>query len=176
MKACLLVLGIAALLSPLTSAQDQAPNELNTLLRDASYVFNRFEEVSVGVEAQIDTKYPGEIKKNSKELLSGVLGTVNMEKPALNALLGQSKVSSADLLDVYTVLASVVSELDFVSANSDRWGDQKFALDLEQLSGKALTLSTKLSMVLRSQIAAQELELASCNHKTRRAKPSHPSQ
>jgi len=170
MRAYFSILVVVALSAPpLTSAEDRVSNDLNTMLRDASYTFNRFEEVSVGVEAQIDTKYPVQLRKNSKELLSTVLGNVETEKVALNALLGHSKISSADLLDVYVELVEVASELD--SNSSNNWIDQKLAVDLAQLGAKANVLSARVAVALRSQIVAQELQLASCAQRT----PSHKS-
>lgn len=166
MKAFCFVLVIMALSAPsVTSAQDRAPNDLNTLLRDASYVFNRFEEMSVGVQAQIETHYPEQIRKNSKELLLAVMGNVETEKPSLNALLGHSKVSSAELLDVYTELVEVTGQLNLDSTGPGSWGDQKLSLDLAQLGAKANVLSARLGISLRSQIAAQELQLAACTQK-----------
>jgi hypothetical protein len=123
--------------------------------------------MSAGIQTQIDMNYPDQIKKINKELLSDVLGNVETEKPALNALLGQSKVSSAELLDVYTELVEVASELDGNASND--WVDQKFSIDLAQLGAKARILSARLGVLLRSQIAAQELQLASCTQKA----PSH---
>jgi hypothetical protein len=162
MKSCVSILFIFALSAPpFTSAQDKASNDLNTLLRDASYIFNRFEEVSAGMKMQIEN-YPAGIKKSSKGALSAILENVETEKPALNALLGHAKVSSADLLDVYTELIEVASELDDESTNNNNWGDQKLAVDLAQREVKARTLGAKLGVTLRSQIATQELQLASC--------------
>jgi hypothetical protein len=169
MKTCVSILFIFALsASPFTSAQDKAPYDLNTLLRDASYVLNRFEEVSAGMKMQMEN-YPAGIRKSSKGALSAILENVETEKPALNALLGHSKVSSADLLDVYTELIEVESELNDESTNNNNWGDQKLAVDLAQLEVKARTLVAKLGVTLRSQIATQELQLAVCMQKT----PSH---
>ena len=135
MKAWLSILLIVVLSNPrLTSGQDRASNDLNTLLRDASYIFNRFEEVSAGAEVQIDTKYPVEVRKSSKGALSGVRGNVETEKVALNALLDHATVSSADLLDVYTELVEVTSELTAVSYEISDWGDQKLGMDLALIS------------------------------------------
>lgn len=168
MKAFCFVLVIVALSAPsLTSAQDKSSNDLNTLLRDASYVFNRFEEVSSGVEAQMDTNYPVPIKKASKDALSAVLANVAAEKVALNALLGQSKVPSGDLLDVYIELAEVASELAGLSYEISEWGDRKIGTDLAQMAAKANVLSAHLGVTLRAQIAAQELQLAACTQKIR---------
>jgi hypothetical protein len=167
MKTCIPILIIVVLsASPFTSAEHRTSNDLNTLLRDASYIFNRFEEMSAGVQREIDTNYPDQIKKNSKEALSAVLGNVETEKPALNAVLGHSKVSSTELLDVYAELVEVVSELNSDATNVASWGDQKLAMDLAQLGAKATILSARVGITLRSQIAAQELQLASCTQKT----------
>jgi len=95
--------------SSFTSAQDKASNDLNTLLRDASYVFNRFEEVSAGVRMQIEVHYPVQLREGTKEALSGTLKSMAKEKPALNAIIDHAKVSSADLLDVYTEIMEVAS-------------------------------------------------------------------
>jgi len=172
MKAWLLILVIVALSNPpLTSAQANASNDLNTLLRDASYVFNRFEEVSAGIDAQIDTTYPVPLRKSTKGALSAILKNVETEKAALNALLGQTNVSSVDLLDVYIELVEVASELNGESSNSNDWGDQKLANDLAQLGAKAAVLGAKLAATLRSQIEVQEVQLALC----RQNAPSHKS-
>jgi len=163
MKTCVSILFIFALSAPsFTSAQDKASNDLNTLLRDASYVFNRFEEVSAGVRMQIDVHYPVQLREGTKEALSGTLKSVAKEKPALNAILDHANVSSADLLDVYTEIMEVASELDAEASNNNDWGDEKLAIDLAQLGAKAEVLGAKLGITLRSQIATQELQLASC--------------
>lgn len=170
MKTFVSILFILALSAPpFTSAQDKASNDLNTLLRDASYIFNRFEEVSAGVRTQIDMNYPVEIRKSSTGALTAILENVEREKPALNALLDHAKVSSADLLDVYTELIEVASELDDEATGNVNWGDQKLGTDLAQLAAKARVLGAKLGVTLRSQIATQELQLALCTQKT----PSH---
>jgi hypothetical protein len=184
MKASVPILVIVTLFaSPARSAQDSASNDLNTLLRDASYVFNRFDEVSAGVQAQIDTKYPVEVRKSSKAALADVLGNVETEKVALNALLTRAKVSSADLLDLYKVssadlldlyteLVEVTSELSGVSYEISDWGDQKLGMDLAQLGAKSNVLGARVAATLRSQIASQELQLVSCTQKA----PSHKSE
>lgn len=177
MKACLSILFIVALFAPqLASAQDKASSDLNMLLRDASYVFNRFEEVSGGVTSDIDTNYPVDIRKERKEVLSSVLRNVGMEKSVLNALLGRSKVQSADLLDVYTELVEVEFELDFLAGDSITRGDPKLAPDLQNLSSKAGILGAKLAEALRAQIVTQESQLAFCTQKAPRTARNHPKQ
>jgi hypothetical protein len=160
MRNCLSILFIFALSAPpLTSSQDKASNDLNTLLRDASYVFNRFDEISAATE--ID-HYPVQIRKSSKDALAAILINVDNEKPALNALLSQSKVSSVDLLDVYGELVEVAAELESESSGSLNWGDPKLAVDFATLSSKAAILAAGIGVRLKSQIATQESQLALC--------------
>jgi hypothetical protein len=162
------ILVLLALFAPtLTSAQTKTSSDLDTLLRDSSYVFNRFEEMSGGIAAQIETNYPVEVRKGSKDALSAIMKNVETEKPSLNALLGHTKVSSVDLLDVYTELVEIASELS--SESSTPWADQKLGMDMTQLNAKVAVLGAKLAGALRSQIAAEQLQLASCMRNT----PSH---
>jgi hypothetical protein len=88
--------------------------------------------------------YPAGIKKSPKGALSAILENVETEKPALNALLDHTNVSSADLLDAYTELIEVAFELDAESTNNVNWGDQKLGTDLAELEAKARLLSAKL--------------------------------
>jgi hypothetical protein len=154
----------------LATAQDRPGYDLNTLLRDSAYTFNRFEEVSIALAAQIDLwKMPAELKKTNKEALSLVLRNVEAEKPALNGLLGKPRVSSGDLLDAYTEMVEIASELQGAASDDSSFGDSNMAEELARLGSKAQILGAKIGATLRLQIAAQEQELASCSQKT----PSH---
>jgi hypothetical protein len=57
--------------------------------------------------------------------------------------------------------------LEAEAANNNNWGDEKLAIDLAQLGAKAEVLGAKLGIALRSQIATQELQLASCKGQPR---------
>jgi hypothetical protein len=91
---------------------------------------------------------------------------VDAEKPAINALLGKSEVSSTDLLDVYTEMVEVASELQGSSSEDGYFEDGELSSELAQLGSKAAVLGAKIGVTLRSQIAAQELRLATCSQKT----------
>jgi hypothetical protein len=54
---------------------------------------SRLTSIETGVQMQIDTNYPVQIRKTSKEALSGILGNVETEKVALNALLDHTIAS-----------------------------------------------------------------------------------
>lgn len=159
---CLMGLFIVSL----ASAQRSRANPLDTLLRDSAYVFNRFEEVSTGLPTQIDRwKMPDQLKADEKGALSSVLKNVETEKPALNALLGKPEVSSTDLLDVYTEMVEVTSELQGLASEDGSFGNAESSRELAQLGAKAQVLAAKIGVALRSQISSQQLKLASCSNK-----------
>jgi hypothetical protein len=150
----------------LASVQHSTANDLDTLLRDSAYVFNRFEEVSTGLPTQIDRwEMPDQLKTDEKGALSSVLRNVEAEKPALNALLGKPEVSSTDLLDVYTGLVEVASELQGLASEDGSFGHAESSTELAQLGAKAQVLAAKVGAALRSQMVSQELKLASCSKK-----------
>jgi hypothetical protein len=150
----------------LASAQHSTANDLDTLLRDSAYVFNRFEEVSTGLPTQIDRwEMPDQLKTDEKGALSSVLRNVEAEKPALNALLGKPEVSSTDLLDVYTGLVEVASELQGLASEDGSFGHAESSTELAQLGAKAQVLAAKVGAALRSQMVSQELKLASYSKK-----------
>ncbi len=149
----------------LASAQ-RSSDDLNTLLRDSEYVFNRFEEVSPGMSVDIDKwNAPDELKKSAESALSSILRNVEVEKPALDAVLGKTDVSSTDLLDVYAEMVEVASELGSGSEEEAIFGGGESSRELSQLGSKATVLGAKIGVALRLQIADQELKLASCSRK-----------
>jgi hypothetical protein len=157
---------MALFMANLASAQHSTANDLDTLLRDSAYVFNRFEEVSTGLPTQIDRwEMPDQLKTDEKGALSSVLRNVEAEKPALNALLGKPEVSSTDLLDVYTGLVEVASELQGLASEDGSFGHAESSTELAQLGAKAQVLAAKVGAALRSQMVSQELKLASCSKK-----------
>lgn len=161
---CCCLMGL--FMANLASAQRSTANDLDTLLRDSAYVFNRFEEVSTGLPTQIDRwEMPDQLKTDEKGALSSVLKNVEAEKPALNALLGKPEVSSTDLLDVYTGLVEVASELQGLASEDGSFGHAESSTELAQLGAKAQVLAAKVGAALRSQMVSQDLKLASCSKK-----------
>lgn len=149
--------------SQLLSSQDLPPNDLNSLLRDASYVFNRFEEATTGFDGQIDTwQIPDSSKNVFKGALAAALRSVELEKPRLNSMLDKRQVTSVALFDVYDTLMIVTAELDGEGSNFSNWGNGQTALQLAQLGAKARVLGANVGTALRSQVANQESQLASC--------------
>ena len=76
----LLVL-LVLLVCPILAVAQSEERDMRTLLQDSSYVFNRFEETTTGLDFQIDSwNVPASLKTTLKEVLSGRLRSVRAEK------------------------------------------------------------------------------------------------
>jgi hypothetical protein len=161
----LLVL-LVLLVCPILAVAQSEERDMRTLLQDSSYVFNRFEETTTGLDFQIDSwNVPASLKTTLKEVLSGRLRSVRAEKRTLNALLLKNEVPSSDLFDVYSEMIEVTSELQDQASNFANWGDSTKATELAQLGSKANILAANIGMVLREKIEKQEAQLATCSGK-----------
>jgi hypothetical protein len=170
----LLVL-FASLVFPMFASAQSGQYELKTLLQDASYVFNRFDETTTGLSTQIDEwNLPESSKSLFKRELSAVVMNVNTEKPKLNALLLKNDVSVGDLFDVYSEVTDVSAELSGQSSNFSIWAkDSSKAIELAQLGAKANVLAAKIGFVLRMKIQVQEDQMQACSNKQTSPPASH---
>jgi hypothetical protein len=145
-------------------AQEQQP-DLDTMLRDAAYVLNRYEEATTGYEDEVAKwDVPDSLKRNLKELIEAVRKNVDREKPELNVLLGKKTIPSAELFDVYAELQEIVGALDGESSDSQNFGEnQALALELTKLGAKTRLLAANIGIFLRRQIEDEELRLKVCS-------------
>ena len=142
------------------------PTSVDTMLRDSAYVFNRYEEATTGLDAEVDGwKISDSTKQSIKDTTRKVRRLIELEKTELNSLLGRKKVPTTALFDVHEELIMVTDDLDGISTNYlIFWENNKaVALDMAKLRAKARDLSTDMGIVLRSQIADQEDQLAACS-------------
>jgi hypothetical protein len=169
MKLTLAVLLILLVFPVLSQAQNQTQvqgqeNDLRTLLQDASYVFNRFDEEATGLQVAIDRwNLDASSKVTFKKEVSAVLQNVNSLKPTLNQLLSKNQVSSTDLFDIYSQVAEVGAESFGQASNVSNWGEAAKAIELANLGSKATVLSANIGAVLRHQIVVQERQLEACS-------------
>lgn len=165
---CCVVLLVAP---PFTSGQDTATlgqdnaKDLKSLLQDAAYVFNRYEDLSANLRVQIDDwKVPPSFRTGTKEELDAISKNESNEKPRLYRLLKANKVSATSLFDVYSELIECATELQAQATNANEFGeDQNLAMDLAQVGARADLLSAKIGSILRLKILMQDAELASCS-------------
>jgi hypothetical protein len=169
-----LVLLLLSCVPSLASAQSEQ-HDLKTLLQDSSYLFNRYEEITSGMEVQIDSwVIPKSLKTNMKLGLSLEAGTLSTEKPKLTALLSQTDVSASDLLDVYSEVEDISNHLSDQSTSFERFGnDEGKAIDLAKLGAKAGMLAQNLEFVLAEKIIDLESQLSSCKVKGPVQKAKH---
>ena len=140
MKSLLIAL-ILCVSSRLSYSQDKLPD----LLQDASYVMNRFDEITTGFDVEIQSWTVDDSSKQIfRQELQAVLRNANFEKPRLTALLGKSDVSSADLFDVYSELQSIGAELETQASRASFWGSEARSIELVQLSAKTEMLAAKI--------------------------------
>ena len=127
-------------------------------------MFNRFEETTTGLDAQIENwNVPESSKRTFKGELSAVSRNVRAEKPTLTALLLKNRVSSIELFDVYSEMMEVTGELQGQASNFADWGDSTKANELAQLGAKTNMLAANIGVVLRGKIVNQEAQLEACS-------------
>jgi hypothetical protein len=149
--------------------------DLKTLLQDSAYLYNRYEEVTTGMDAEIEFwNIPASLKTTLKSELSLVASNLSVEKPKLNAILSKTDVSASDLLDVYSEVMDLANQLSGQSNNFEHLGnDQQKAVELTKLSVKASILAANINTVLSIKVLDLEYELDACKMKasTPTAKP-----
>lgn len=162
----LIVLVLLSSVLPFATAQGEQ-RDLKTLLQDSAYLFNRYEEITSGMEIQIDDwNIPKSLKASMKQGLSLTALSLSTEKPKLNALLSQTDVSASDLFDVYSEVEDLTSRLSDQSDNFEKFGnDEQKAMDFAKLSAKAGMLAENLRFVLAVKIIDLEHQVDICKIK-----------
>jgi hypothetical protein len=152
---------------PALSTTQSEEHDLRTLLQDSAYVFNRFDEVTTGLDTQIDDwNVPATTKVLFKASLSGTLQVVEAEKPTLNELLLKNEVSSTELFDVYSKVKDVASDLEGRATDVSNWGDSAKAMELAELGYKANILAANIEVVLRIKLETQEAQVKLCSKRS----------
>jgi hypothetical protein len=162
-----LILILLFVTQPLASAQAGSGEDLQTLLRDAAYVLNRYEETTTGMDVEIDSwNVEASVRQSSKDEIAAVTKNVDLEKPRLNGLLTKRDIPASDLFDVYQEVTEVGSELNDQSSNFANWGnDPSKSVDIARLAARANVLGAKIGVQLRHKLAEQDVRLNACSGK-----------
>lgn len=158
------LLFLLLLFAPIISAAQSEQRDLKTLLQDSAYLFNRYDEITTGMDTEIDDwNVPTSLKTSLKKLLSVSALNLSTEKPKLNALLSKNDLSASELFDVYSEVEDLGGQLSEQSSNFSQFGnDQGKAVELAELSAKAGILGANISYVLQIKIMDLEYQLAAC--------------
>jgi hypothetical protein len=107
-------MGVFLLLAPILAAQ-QRPT-LEAILDDASYVFNRYDELTTGVICD-SWKVDDSLKRTCKRELRAIASNVEDTKVILRRASKSGNPELVDLLDIYSELNEVGGHLDELSNN-----------------------------------------------------------
>ena len=106
---------ILALIATPISAQQQAPT-LETMLSDAGYVLNRYDELASGINCD-SWRVPDSLKRSCKDELKSVGENVSVTKAILARLRDTKEDDLVALFRVYRELNEVSGHLDELSGN-----------------------------------------------------------
>jgi hypothetical protein len=152
-------MGMFLLLAPTLEAQ-QRPT-LETMLDDASYVFNRYDELTTGVICD-SWKVDDSLKRTCKQELRSIASNVEHVKVVLRRASKSSNPELVDLLDIYSELDEVSGHLYELSNNLDSFTSVS-GVPYSEAAAKANILAANLYLVLRLGLITQSEKVRDCN-------------
>jgi hypothetical protein len=151
-------MGMFLLLDPALEAQ-QRPT-LETMLDDASYVFNRYDELTTGVTCD-SWKVDDSLKRTCKQELRLIASNVENTKVILRRASKSSNPELVDLLDIYSELNEVGAHLDELSNNLGSFTSVN-GVPYSEAAAKANVLAANLYLVLRRGLLTQTEKVRDC--------------
>lgn len=152
-----LLTSLVFLICPILEAQQPTTQ---TILRDAGYVFNRYEELATGIDCN-SWKVRDSLKETCKGELKAIESNVQSVKTALDRSVGSKNPSLIDLFDVFVELQEVGGHLDDPSSNITDFTDRN-GEEYARAGSKALILAAQLGREIRNQLIAQQVSLEQC--------------
>jgi hypothetical protein len=151
-------MGVFLLLAPILAAQ-QRPT-LEAILDDASYVFNRYDELTTGVICD-SWKVDDSLKRTCKRELRAIASNVEDTKVILRRASKSSNPELVDLLDIYSELNEVGGHLDELSNNLGSFTSVS-GVPYSEAAAKANVLAANLYLVLRRGLLTQSEKVRGC--------------
>jgi hypothetical protein len=148
----------------------QESTDVQTMLHDAAYAFNRFEEAARGIDVD-SWNIPDSTKKSTRGAAAAILRNVAQEKPHVYALLGRTNIPASDLLQVHMELDEVGAEEDSLASSTGNWGTPSDSIAFAKLAGQTQLLAAKLGVALIKKLVEQEYALAACRQSTTKSPP-----
>jgi hypothetical protein len=161
--ACVTVLiAILGLVAPPINAQQQPPT-LETMLSDAGYVFNRYEELVTAAECN-DWNVADSLKLTCKAEVRAIGENVKFGKLVLAKLSSAKSYDLIALFEVYKELNEVAGHLSELSANVASF-TQRDGVPYAKAGSKALTLAANMGTEIESRMVIQQHALMNCSTK-----------
>lgn len=151
------VIVIGAFVLPL---QAQQPPTLETMLGDATYMFNRYDELIAGVNCD-GWKAPESLKHTCKDEARLITQNVQSAKSVVTRAAKAKNAELLDLFNVYAELQEISGHLSELSANIPNFADQD-GVPYAQAGSKAEVLAANLSNEIRARLVVQQARLEHC--------------
>jgi hypothetical protein len=126
---------------------------LETMLSDAIYMFNRYDELIAGVNCD-GWKAPESLKHTCKDEVRLIAKNVQSAKPVV---IRAAKAKNAE----YAELQEISGHLSELSANVSNFADQD-GVPYAQAGSKAEILAANLNNEIRARLIAQQTRLEHC--------------
>jgi hypothetical protein len=147
------------------SAQQEAPT-LETMLSDAGYVFNRYEELVTGIDCD-SWNVSDSMKRTCRGELKSIGENVRSVKPILARLSSTKGDNLVALFDVYRELNEVASHLGELSTNVPDFTQNGDGKPYVLASSKTLILAAHLGNEIELRLVNQQSVLARCEPKAK---------
>jgi hypothetical protein len=128
----------------------QQPPSLDTMLNDASYVFNRYQELAGSMNCS-SAGFPERIKEQCRNLVKLTVANVEASKEALNRSLKSRRRTLSDLFEIYSELVEISSNLDGFSSQIVMF-TQNDGMPYAQAASKATVLAANLGREIRLRL------------------------
>jgi len=138
----------------------QQPATLETMMSDAGYVFNRYEELVTAAECN-DWDAPDSLKLTCKGELKAIGENVEFGKLVLAKLSNTKNYDLVALFEVYKELNEVAGHLSELSANVVNF-TQRDGVPYAKAGSKALMLAANMGTEIESRMVVQQHALMNC--------------
>ncbi len=155
-------LGMILFLIGASALNAQQQPTLGTMLDDAKYVLNRYEELTSGIACDSWRGATESLKHDCKEELRLIGQNVQSAKVVLRRASSAASPSILDLFIVYEELNEVSGHLYELSCNLGNFAGQD-PVPYAQAGAKATVLAAHLAEDIKVRLTIQETKLAKCS-------------
>jgi hypothetical protein len=140
---------LSAMVLVASSVGQQTTPSLDTMLNDANYVFNRYEElVSRMPCARLKVTT---LQQQCREIISTSQGNIRFGKAALGRASKAKAPSLIDIFDVYTEIQEAAGNLNTFSSEVNQFSDED-AMPYAETGAKADVLAAHLGVYVRARV------------------------